>query len=403
MKLIQLLDKQNIDINNKLLKELSTFKIKWMVRNKKGFAEHIDFLSSDLIGVYPVMFSKDDVLELFDILDIDYKALKKDIKRVSDINPEFRNITEPVYVIMLYIMYRVNIGKFSTKVKEEMRVVLVNIFIYKMVSSILHHYYGNYNVDMNNAILTREKLHGNSLLSKLGSWNNVINHFTIAITEDGLHSKRLRKNFKTNDLTYIISNTKTSINSFVYNSNLILLHIKEDESNHTLNKSYAEGSDGAIMQDHKNIHKELMRVSSLLLATGDFRNNDVIDILYTTYLGLDRRDLVNGIEIIEELHRSDTKELNNIIDLLFETTIYYLYIDKLHPPYTRSILQTISYLKNYYTSSRVKDKRLTKVKKYITKAMKKRITSNNRRSTGIANTVMVYIFILGNIELHSYK
>jgi len=402
MKLIELLDSLEIRVDRKLLKELHLFRIQWMTKNEEN-RQHIDFLSSDLVGVYPILFSTTDVNDLFSILDVDVRTFKKDIKKVSDINPEFRNITEPVYIIMLYIMYKVNIGSFPKKTVEESRTDLVNIFIYKMVSSILNHYYGNYNVSMNHALLTREALHGNSLLSKLGSWDNVIQHFTKAITEEGLHDKRLRKKFKTDDLTYIISNTKTSINSFVYNSNLILLNIKDGDTGHTLNKSYAEGDDGAILQDHKNIHKDLMRVSSLLLATGDFRNDDVLEILFSTYIGLNREDLVNAINLIKELHDEDPMKIKKIFDLLFETTISYLYIDKLHPPYTRNLVKTIEYLKHYYTSSRIKDKRLKEVKVFMQKVMKERLHKNNRRSVAISNTLMIYIFTVANIHLHKYK
>ena len=404
MKLIELLDDLGIDVNTRLLKELKMFRIRWITRNREGIAEHIDFLSSDLVGVYPVMFSKDDIEEIFDILGIDGKTFRKDLKKVEDINPEFKNITEPIYVLMLYIMFKIHTGKFSNKLKEEMIVMTTRIVVYKMVSSILHHYYGNYNVSMSHALLTRERLHGNSLLSKLGSWDRVIQNFTKAVTEDdGLHGKRLRNKFKVDDLTYIISNTKTGINSFVFNSNMVLLTVKDSDSSHSLNKAYTEGDDGAIMQDHKNIHFDLMRVSKLLLATGDFKNNDVIEILFSTYIGLNKDDLINGVNIVIDLHNEDPQKMGEILNLLFETTIFYLYIDKLHPPYNRNVIKIIEYLKNYYTSSRVRDKRLTEVKEFMQDVMQKRLKYNNRRSIAISNTVMVYMFILGNLELHAYR
>lgn len=405
MKLIDLLESLNLDVDKKLLKKLNTFKIKWMTRNSEGKgAQHIDFLASDLVGVYPIMFSKDNVDDLFDILDVDYNTFKKAIKNVDDINPEFRNITEPVYLILLYVLYKINTGSFSNKAKEEYGYSIMSLFIYKMLSSILNHYYGNYNVTMNHALMVRENLHGNSLLARYGSWNNIVRHFSSSVMEDdGLHGKSLRKRFKIDELLYIITNIKTSINSFVYNSNMTLLNIKDAGSKHTLNSTYKEGEDGVMLQDHKNIHQDLMRSSKLLLATGDFYSNSVIEILYGTYVGLNKEDLINGIKVVELLYNDKPSEVNDIFDLLFETTIQYLYIDKQHPPYSRHIVKTIEYLKNYYTSSRVSDKRLVVVKDYMKKHMKKELKKNNRRSIAIANTVMVYIFILANIELTRHK
>jgi len=404
MKLLELLESMNIKADRDTYNKLKKFRINWITRNKKDSSEHIDFLSTDLVGVYPILFSKDDADDIFDILDVDGRSFKKDLKKVSDINPEFKNITEPVYVLMLYVMYEFNNSKLPNKIKDDARVICVNIFIYKMLSSILNHYYGNYNVSMSDATLTREAMHGNSLLVKYGSWNGVIKHFTEVITEDkGLHGKRLRNKFKTDDLTYVISNTKTSINSFVLNSNMVLLSMKDSDGTHKSAKAYIDGGETIILQDHKNIHLDLTRTARLLLATGDFYNPDVLEVLFTTYVGINKENLIAGIRVIEELYENDPKELLEIVDLLFETTIYYLYLDKLHPPYSRNIVKIIEYLKNYYTSSRVSDKRLTTVKTYMNKHMKKNIKRNTRRTVAISNTVMVYIFILTNIELHVYK
>jgi len=405
MKLIQLLESLDIKADKDLLEKLKRFRLDWITRDKKDSAEHIDFLSTDLVGVYPVLFSKTDVETIYDILNVEGKSFKKDVKKLSDINPEFKNITEPVYILMLYVMYLFNIGKASKAVKEEARNITMSILLFKMVSSILNHYYREYNVSINDASLTRERMHGNNLFVRYGSWNNVIKHFAEAVTDEkGLHGKRLRKNFKVDDITYIISNTKTSINSFVFNSNLVYLNVKEGDSTHSTTKAFLEGDDAAILQDHKNIHLDLTRAYRLILATGDFYNNDVVEVLFSTYVGLKKDDLINGIKVIEELFVSDeSKELLAILDLLFETTIHTLYIDKLHPPYSRNIVKIIEYLKNYYTSSRVSDKRLIEVKDYLKKHMKTKLKRNSRRSVAIANTVMVYCFILTNIELRSYN
>jgi hypothetical protein len=386
------------EITPKRLKELESFSFAWMTKSNTI----IDFLSSDLVGVHEIRFTKDDEYYLYSILDIDPKDFTKAVLKAKDVNKDFKTVSNPLYILLTYIIHILKTDKRFTNT-ESIERAIGRILIFKMLSSSIYNFFPR-PLDLDIAVTLSSSLSHKTLIKQHENWIGVIDHLVDAIVlKDGVHFKRVQ-DFTIEDIILILSNYKTRINSLL---KIFYKHINKiidtDGSRDRLDM-YINTPDGDMLRDTKDIHRQLYNVSkTLLLDKQSFVNKDLLRIVEDVYPRTPTKLIKETIQMIPDVYHKHDKELDEVVSELIRLSIHYLYIDKMHPPYSTSknIIKLITYLKFYYTNSKVVDPKLTEIKATLRNLVKKHVKIKTQwKIVNMTNILMIYIFVLANLRLH---
>lgn len=194
----------NQPITKELIKQLDLYCRSFETKNENSTA-----LNSPLLGVVPIMFTSVDRAILFTILEVDESVLKQAISRVDYIAPSWSVLNDPYNQLVVYLAHRIFI---SALPKEQIEVGLFSLFKllhYKFFTSIIYNSY-KYGADK----ATMEAVI-NSLSNKYDivihkTWKGVIEDRS-RDTYNSIHVDTLRTYNNDKDICYILTDTQTRI------------------------------------------------------------------------------------------------------------------------------------------------------------------------------------------------
>ena len=382
----------HLKIDAKLYVELKKFRLKWMNKNK----EHVEFLSGNLVGVNPIRFTNEDESYFFEsILDTDANDLRKDVYKLEDIYKE-RNVTSNIfYITITYLMHEYMVSSLSTNNKNKAIRELYLIMAYKMFSSLTAHYF-KFDLDRDVAVVTYERLSNRFLIKTKGYWQAVIEYRAQdVLLDNGLHVQKLKK-FTAIDCTKTIQDIQGRLRSIMKELYVVIDDVIQNNDKRiskSLNAKDMEGND--IIAEVANLNANYYNfIKHIVFKKEDFIKDDLIIILTDLFKNLKASELRKTLRYISELSITKPNEINDILDTSLKANIEYLYITKMQPPYDKRIVTVVQQLRGYWSSSKVKDKHVLKVKKDLM-IISKKATGRNTRwlLVTISLVIPIYIFL----------
>jgi hypothetical protein len=343
---------------DKLYKDLKKHTLRWMYRSK----DHIEFMSSNLIGVHVVKYTIDDENDFFSIFDIDKINLKKDIDSLRDINPAWKVSSNPRYLTIFYTIHSVLTDKVNKDLKKhkDLRTKIImelnTIFSIQVYTSLMVTYY-RYQLDENIANTVFENLPYRFILKKEGSWKRVFDYFSQYVLPKGTHEKKLTR-FTTKDAMDVTADMQGKIRSTVIEltrvvHNTIDLHnARESRGSLTLNE---EGEEELldVINSNKVYHNAL---SDIIYRPTEFVRKDYIGMMKELYPNLYEKELTHTLIYMSENYLKHKKDIDNLIENCLNANIKYLYRSRLYPPYDKNIIDVIKFLRGFWINSKVNDK-----------------------------------------------
>jgi len=378
----------HIKYDNKLLKQLSRFRISWMQKSP----DYIDFLGGKNLGVQPIRFSTiDDELLFVDILNLDMDDIKTRVYNTKDVNRAWKISSNPYYNVLVYMMYKFYKSKDISKSHAEEAVVeLFTIYYYKVIGSLLSRYFP-FNASEDIAKATVEKLSNKSLIKRLDNWQDVIVYNANVVLPKGLHYDKLLK-YDTVAATTILNDTQGRIRDIFKKIYVVMLEVKDaGERIHksSLTKENEEGTTIVGITDRPD--KYITYIKNIILNRNEFMDDEIIKLV-SKLTNNKNDDMVN--DALGYL--SDNIKHNDLdtIEYIIINSIEYLNNNDIPNDYVNNIVSVIKKLKGYWSKNPGSDKELKKNKEYIHNVVKhstKKITS--WKITATVTTVLIYVFV----------
>ncbi len=376
-----------ITIDKKLYDKLKKFRMEWMYRSES----HINFMSSNLIGVYKIRFTKSDEEEIYAMFDIDYKSLRDDLYELPDIYKERHVSSNPRYLLLLYIAHLIHISNIKTANKNKILLEVYYILAIEIFSSLMVNYY-KFELDEDIAIAVFESLSNRFILKKVGSWQKLFEEKAEDIyAPRSVHSKRLTR-FKTVDATYTIADLQGKLRSIVKElTRVVNVVIETNTSRDTRSilTTNAEGDESVLDVIHAN-NLYHTSIQSIIFKRSEFINEEYVQIMKELYSNLHEKELLITLEYISNNYINNKREIDELVETAINANISYLYLSKLYPPYDKSIIAIVKFLRGYWINSKVKDVNNKKFKKL---AYKFTVKATGKKTDRIIVTVVIALAI----------
>lgn len=382
-------------IDDKLLKALFNFKINWLKKDEN----HIAFLGGNLFGPNPVIFEDNDRRMFFEIIGIDNaKELKVDINiAIALKEDEKREVASDEFnLAILWLCHEYSIYyKNDVKKYHEAVDLIYFIFAVKVFGSRYAKWFSQYKLDNDIAKVVYEKLSDKFLIKKYNNWQEVIQHLGTKLysTEESGFDSRI-KNLNTVDAMYIAADIHGSINSLIrniYNSTLVVK--ASGEKIRSVSSIESNGEEETVREKIDNPIKYVTYMKDIVAIEANFIDFDVTDIVIHLFPKIKDKIFKQILQVISHSTFMHPDINEYFIEKPIVLSMDYLGTNK-HLDYLDSIENTVVALKNYWSSSRIREKEAVIVKDKIRDFLKENTSyTTNHILSNIVLAVIMYVFL----------
>lgn len=213
--------------------EINTRWYQTLRRYVYGFAtkdsDHTEFFGSPYLGTHRVLFKTSDRVTFFrDIIDVDEVRLRDELIKTKWINKDFKVSSSAFNLSIVYLMHRVHISDLPKNMKEEALIALVMLFHYRIMTSIMNHYFG-YLVKPSVAITTYNKLSLKFDIKRYGSWTDLFKARGEFIIDPrtGIHFDAFAKMDNDKKIVYMVNDMESRLKGVVNDYTKVLYEIKD--------------------------------------------------------------------------------------------------------------------------------------------------------------------------------
>lgn len=198
-----------------------------------GFAtkdnEHTEFFGSPYLGTHRILFKTSDRVAFFtDIIDVDEVKLRDELIKTKWINKDFRVSSDAFNLSIVYLMHRVAISDLTPDIKEEALINLVMLFHYRILTSIMNHYFG-YLVKPSVAQTAYNKLSMKFDIKRYGSWNELFKargEFIVS-PRTGIHVPTFTKMDDDKKIVYMVNDMESRLKAVMNDYTKVLYEVKD--------------------------------------------------------------------------------------------------------------------------------------------------------------------------------
>jgi hypothetical protein len=383
-----------VKFDQKLAKAIYEYQIKWLNTNR----EYLEFFGGNLLGVQVIHFKTSDVVKFFDMLDVDYEAIKVDTLNCKNVNPTFKVQSDTLNITLMYLLHRfLTAPTISDTVRKRACHDISLVFFYRCIAALLSDYF-HYPADPKVAQAAYARLSGKYLIKQLGSWHKVMEYRAEYLTSHVKHMDALRRFNQDLDVLYVISDSQGSVRS------LVKYYYAEFKEAHDANdRIYSSGATIADL-DGDGFTKELTHgvgghveyIKQVVLDQHSFVKDDLVSVIYKLNQNSSTRMIHQTLVYICE-HYYDQKLHAEIDELLTKTVIhsFHLLSDNKHRLTFNDYPKMLVTLKNLHLSTRSSDEDLMRIReicsKLVSSAGGAHISDSLLLSTRTA--VLLYIFL----------
>lgn len=388
----------DLKIDRAFLKKVKRFVLHWATKND----DHIDFLGSKLFGNKRVVFSSLDEEKLVkDVFNVDMEELKQDLHSLPSVDPKRKVSSNPYYLTVMYLIHRCHKEIRNKKELEKAVKLIYKIYAYKVITSLLSARFKKNLVSDGVAQTVYDKLQNGVLIKMYDSWEDLFDFRATALLKDGVFYDRIVR-FETIGVLVTTAGLQTAIRSMV---NLLMSTTVDviESKDFLQERTMMVLNDGEVefgnLLDRKD--KYILNMKKNLNNPTDFIKEDIVKVIYELFPNLNEAVFRKILEYVSENSLKDNYVKNDLVDDIITSSFSYLSTQSIFD-YKRDIVAVIKNLKNYWSSSSVRDSDIIKVKKEITKMIKKVYDRNTSWVISTLVLAVVMYIIIRSILMRGY-
>lgn len=353
--------KQDLTIDNLIEKHFSRVRLstiknvfsKEVDRIRIRDDETINWLSSNLHGIYKIKYTPAEINSLFYNLEVDSVELQQDIYRVKGFNKNWL-VSSNSFNVLLIIAFHIVIKESRRDTKTMFNIYFVLYF--KMIAGRYGHYFNrkNSSSDTSTAKLVYERMHQGYDLKRLGSQYAVIEYRFKFYAEDTNNFKKI-ENLNGDSSVSVLNYMFSSINSYVKKALSDTVDAEEVSRTElkTLNNENMElGSSLSRPSKYTDNIKAMMGTRKVLV------DRMALQFVSKLFKNVTDSQILDTLDILESRHiRGDTLVTDTI-----KVSVSRIIKDGINPPFNKNLLVITMNLKSLWSSSRIMDKELLDIK-----------------------------------------
>lgn len=358
--------------------------------------EHINFLGSNLIGVYIPTWLESDSEEWIDnILRIaDWEGVTEAYHDLPDVNPSFEVAGRPINASYTYALYRIHTSSLSDREKQLGLMSVAKLLYYFHLGSVLHNWF-RYRAQESIALSVYESLSRKSGLKKYGSWGALIENMAKNLTSsDGIHYKTFRTCRPDDRVIYSVTSVKTQVNQLVKELGLVYHDMRERDNKILQDTRYFTDADGEMelrdsINDLKTMETAVLRA---LADPMDFIRDELVDYTLRAVTTADERHLIECLEHMVS-HRND-KRGGNITSAIEHMVRYIHQVRRTEGPEAAGVVSLTVRVRNLFRSSQLTNPDMLAIREELTELVEEvlsRRPDNVKASTRIACAVYILL------------
>lgn len=216
---------EGLEINQRWFSTLRRFVYGFATKDN----EHTEFFGSPYLGTHRILFKTSDRVAFFtDIIDVDEVKLRDELIKTKWINKDFKVSSDAFNLSIVYLMHRVTQSTLSASMKEEALINLVMLFHYRILTSIMNHYFG-YLVKPSVAQTAYNKLSMKFDIKRYGSWNELFKargEFIIN-PRTGIHVPAFTKMDDDKKIVYMVNDMESRLKAVMNDYTKVLYEVKD--------------------------------------------------------------------------------------------------------------------------------------------------------------------------------
>lgn len=380
-------------IDDKILRELFNFKSNWIKKSE----HHMLFLGGNLFGPNPIVFSDNDRRIYFDIIGIDDdKELKIDIDKVDGIFPEREVSSDEFNLSIVWLCYEYSILFKNNEQKYRDAVDLIYfIFAVKVYGSRYAKWFNKYPLDNDTAKAVFEKLTDKFLIKSLGNWQSVIKHSgeKLYSTDQSGFDSRI-KNLNAENAIYVVADIHGTINSLIKNIYNITKEVKASGDRIRSTSAFDTSGDEISLKDKIDTPlKYITYMKDIVGSEDSFIDFSITDIVIHLFPKIKDKTLKQILQVVSHSVFMSPDINKYFIEKPIILSMEYLGANK-HLDYLDNIEKMLLSLKNYWSSSRIKEKEAIETKDKIRDFLKNNTTyTTNHILSNIVLAIIIYVFL----------
>jgi len=378
-------------VDSSLCKRVSAYKIALISKS----TTNTDFMSSPYIGAHEIRFTDEDRYNFFFTIGIEEEDVKTGLQDVEFIKKHHKVPRETINFTSMVLIEDAHESSLNAKSKESLIIDLAIIMQFRILTSMYSRYF-KYIENMSIIKAVYEKLYNYNLNKQYGSNYAVLDHRARMLINNKTHLKHFKKK-NIEGIVYLINDMSGALRSMTQLWYKYLLEVKEENERINNTSVIVRGEEGDKIGSVEDQHaKYLQNIQDKIGNKYEFVNETRIELLLELVPRLSKDKVKIVLTHIHEEYLKDPKEISELLRDVIEVCIRFLYINKvLYPPYASRSGLVVTYLKNLFSSSNVKDKNMKKVKMLLVEISKDALGSRNKQTNmSMAIVVAVYIFMI---------
>lgn len=355
----------HIKADKHLAKKLRTFRLGWSTKSD----EYIDFLGSKLLGVHTIRFSSlDDNKLMEEVLGIEnWKDLQKEIYEIEGMEKNFKVASDIIYQTLTYITHLFLKNGDKKLLNEGVRESCL-IMQYRMICS-LYSWYFKFNTTETIATSVYNKLSHKYLIKQHRNWQEVFEYRVTNCLDK--HSPNYKKlvHYSTEDAIRLVSDIQTKLREQVKQMYKILISILE---NNEVIKSESSTYVGGEKEEEQirditatNINF-INNIKKMIFNKNELINKDLIHVIDHIVPNINKELMQQFLTCVSEIEeKKEQEKIYEYIELIVLKNLEYLQRLNINIKKREYIPKAIVLIKNFWSSSKVKDPKMKEIKAYF--------------------------------------
>ncbi len=391
----ELFDKNldHIKIDRSFIKDLKELRVEFMNRNE----DHLEFFTSNLIGVNPIKYKSSDRDNWFDeIIEIDEADLKPGLKDIKTIDPSWVRANDLINLSSIYILHRIYNSDLSPKDKEKGMMEVCLLLQYKFLSSLLWNFF-RYRADKEVAIATYEALSRKFDIKQQGSWQGLLEHRSKNIIDrHGIHYKTYSTMNDDQGVINMITDIQDRLRNIVKKQKDVFDRVREQNLRISSTKTVVEFDGEKEILDRTRDHTAYTRyLKDIIADKPTFIREELIDIITDALHTVNKQYLLQALEYCSDNYgKHGDKNVEKLIDESLLHVYRYLSDNDGIMQSSSDIGGLVIKLKNLYLASRMSDDQLLKMRDLSNKIIKRSVSSRNKAALASVRTGLQLYIVL---------
>lgn len=396
---------QRLKVDQQFASRIHRFRVEMATRNP----DHVAFLGSNLLGVYPFRFTERQRDSWFDdVIRIGEVEFDQVISTISYIKPDWIRISDAMNqscVWLLHVLYHCNLPK---KYKEQAMMDVATIFQYKLLSSTLAHVF-KYPADRAVAQATADAMSRKFLLKQEGSWGAVVEYRSKEIlslmAEPSVHQGAIMYHAPDEAVGYMITDVQQRLKDYVKNLTDLFYQIRaKGVAVYTTSATIDVAGETLVKDKTRDFSKYRRYIHEVLSDRKTFVKDELVKIIVTAQHTTPEPRLIEALNWLSDNHRvPGAPQVERLVD---ETIVHAYNLIKSESALrtSRSILAPlITRLRALYMASRMADPTLLEMKELGDKIVKQCVTSKNESVLSSVRTAMTLYIVLRAFTMEHYS